>query len=973
VRKNERRFLRRRLQDRLTQSRERERVVDSLRASESRLREAQTLSHIGSWELDFRTKRLSWSDEVYAIFELDKSTFHASYDAFLSMIHPDDRAFVDAAFNRSVELRQPYAIDHRLRMPEGRIKYVHERGVTHYDSGGHPQRSVGTVQDVTERRLAQQELAEKTEQLGERIKELRCINQVSEILTRGVSSLDALLPEIVQALPPAWMYPEITGARIRLFEREVASEHCGASPWRLQQDVIVHGRVAGSIEVCYLEERPQRDEGPFLREERDLIRLIARKIGVAAERNKDEDRFRRLLEAAPDAMVIVDRQGRIVLVNAQTERLFGYERSELIGEPIEILVPEHHAKAHKGRRSHYQQHPTLRPMGAQLQLSARRRDGSEFPVEISLGPLDTEDGALISAAIRDITERRRAEATLQRLSRVRATMSDINAMIVRAQDRDELFESACRIAVNRGGFRMAWIAMLQPDGKVSPAASWGVDDGYVERVGISMDPTAPRGQGPTAVALRERRPVVVNDIASDPNMAPWRDAAAERGYRASAAFPLWMNDELAGSISFYAGEAGFFDDDEIALLTELASDISFAMQSIEQRRQLNYLAYYDPLTQLANRALFKDRLKQFIGAAASGAHQLALLVIDMERFKALNDALGGAAGDTLLRTVAKRLQVAAGGADRVARIGGDRFALIVPRLARTAELPALLQDHIEAGLTESVTLAGEAYHPTARIGIALYPDDGGDAETLFKNAEAALKRAKVSGDRYLFYTQAMNHAVRERLSLEGQIHRAVSGRELQLYYQPKIDLRSGRIAGVEALLRWPTQAGFTTGCGKLIDVLEETGGILEVGRWAIRQALDDRHHWRDAGLLPPPVAVNVSMRQLQHPAFVDDVAAILAAIPGWDAGVSSGIELELTESTLMQDIDASVDKLQRLRALGVPIAIDDFGSATPRCPICRACRSASSRSTRASSSRCWTTSAPPTSSPRSSRWGSRCT
>ncbi|WP_348820047.1 EAL domain-containing protein [Fontimonas sp. SYSU GA230001] len=913
------------MQDRQADVRERERVLEALRASESRLRETQQLAHVGSWELDIPSQALSWSDEVFAIFELDKSAFKPSYDTFLSRVHPDDRARVDAAFRHSVETRQPYAIDHRLLMADGRVKHVHECGLTHYDEHGRPQRSLGTVQDVTERRRVERELAERTEQLGERIKELHCIIRVSDILERAGHALDAALAEIVEALPPAWMHPEIACARIRLLGREFVSERCGDSPWRMQQDIVVHGKSAGSIEVSYLEPRPERDEGPFLREERDLIRMIARKIGHAAERRKDEDRFRRLLESAPDAMVIVDREGRIVLVNAQTERLFGYARSELIGQPVEILVPERLAKVHRGHRDHYLQHPSQRPMGKLMDLSARRRDGSEFPVEISLGPLDTDDGALICAAVRDITERKRAELALQRLSRVRAMTSEINAMMVRAQSSEELYESACRIAVRRGGFRLVWIGTLGADGTVRPAASYGANDGYLDGIRIPIRPDDPSGRGPTATALREGRALVVNDIEADPVMAPWREAALARGFRASAAYPLWVDDTVTGTINFYAGEAGFFDEDEVALLAELASDLSFAMQSIAQRRKLDYLAYYDPLTQLANRALFKDRLTQFIGAASAGAHQLALLVLDIERFKALNDALGAAAGDALLRTVARRLQ-AVGGGERVARIGGDRFALIVPRITRTADLSAVLQERIDTELAAAVELAGETYHPSARIGIAIYPDDGSDAETLFRNAEAALKRAKASGDRYLFYTQTMNQTVRERLSLEGRIHRAVVERELALYYQPKIDLRSGRIVGVEALLRWPTEDGFATGCGPLIEVLEETGAILEVGRWAIRQALADRQRWRDAGLLPPPVAVNVSMRQLQHPAFVEDITGILAALPGWDAGVSPGIELELTESSLMLDIGASTEKLQRLRELGVPITIDDFGS-----------------------------------------------
>lgn len=761
------------------------------------------------------------------------------------------------------------------------------------------------------------------EALDERVKELNCINCVAAILHRQDVPLDTLLVEVVAVLPRAWHFPNIAAARIQLDGRVHQTENFKETPWRLSEAIEVEGRAAGTIEVCYVEAPPGAASQPaFLDEEYALIALLAGEIGRARDQRRQATRFRSAIEGAPDAMVIVDERGCINLVNAQTEQLFGYSRDELIGQPVEMLLPEGVRAGHRARRLAYAEQPIARPMGRDLDLRARRRDGSEVPVEISLSPLDSSDGALVVSAIRDISERRRSEQNLKRLHRMRVMMSEVSTMIVRATDSQELLIDACRTAVESGGFRMAWVALVHDDGLVQAAASFGADAGYVADASVSLDPDDTRGQGPTGCALREGRTHVVNDIARDPMMVPWREQALSRGYRASAAVPLLRDDTVIGSINFYAGEAGVFDAEEVKLLEELAGDVSFALTSIEQRRRIDFLALHDSLTQLANRTLFVERLRQMMQATQAEGGQLALLVLDMERFKSVNDALGMVAGDDVLRIVSERLVRLAGDSEHVARLEGDRFAMVVPHIHSGSDLSALVEERMWATLGEPLTRSGIELRPTARTGIALFPDDGVSAQSLLGNAEAALKKAKNGNEHYVFYAPQMNRAVHQRLSLEGRLRSAVEGREFELHYQPKLDLKSGRICGAEALLRWSTaEEGLAV--ANIVRLLEDTGLIQQVGRWAIEQALRDRRAWLRQGLDAPPVAVNVSVMQFRQASFVDDVAGMLSA-PEW--GDSRGIELEITESTLMRDLASNQAQLQRLCALGIPIAIDDFGT-----------------------------------------------
>jgi diguanylate cyclase (GGDEF)-like protein/PAS domain S-box-containing protein len=523
--------------------------------------------------------------------------------------------------------------------------------------------------------------------------------------------------------------------------------------------------------------------------------------------------------------------------------------------------------------------------------------------------------------IQDVTEQKEAEERIARLNRVYAVLSGINTLIVRTRERQELFAEACRIAVEAGRFRMAWLGIVEHEAmRVRPLAWYGTDADYIRRIPAGMTDIGPQGTGLAGRAAEEKTAVVVQDMADDPRVM-LRNEAAERGYRSLAMLPLVVDGKSAGVLALYAGEAGFFDQEEMKLLHELAGDIAFALQHIERTEKLDYLAYYDPLTGLANRTLFHERLTQQLGAARREGRRAAFVMVDIERFKTINDSVGRHAGDALLREFGQRLRQVARDESWVARIGADQFAIAVPDVSTLEELGRRNDERLAALLAEPFR-AGEAeLRLSARTGIAVFPDDAADADGLFRNAEAALKRARATGQRSLFYKEEMTARVAEKLALENQLRRALEREEFVLHYQPKFDTRTREIVGLEALIRWQSPQRGLVPPMQFIPLLEETGLILPVGAWALRRAAADHRAWIESGLAAPRVAVNVSAIQLQQGDFV---TAVEHAIMEGLAPVA--IDLEITESLVMQDVEANVRKLNEVRGLGVRIAIDDFGT-----------------------------------------------
>ncbi len=524
----------------------------------------------------------------------------------------------------------------------------------------------------------------------------------------------------------------------------------------------------------------------------------------------------------------------------------------------------------------------------------------------------------------DITVRMGAEHRIRRLNRVHAVLSGINTLIVHERDRDTLFHEACRIAVEEGGFRMTWIGLIDRGTmELVPVAAAGttLDAGTLVNQRFSLLEPAPRGNTLSARAIRDKTPVFTNDVPNDPAVV-FKDEHAKRGSRSMAILPLLVSGEAVGVLALYAEEAGFFDEDELKLLTELAGDIAFAIDHIVKEAKLNYLAYYDPLTGLANRSLFLDRMAQHLRNALAGRYQLAVFLIDLERFKNINDSLGRPAGDALLRLVAEWLTSHVDDASLVARVGADHFVVVLPKVEPDCDVARHLETTMAALVDHPFRLSESVFRITARVGIALFPDDGADAETLFRNAEAALKLAKARGERYLFYTRTMTATGAAKLSLENQLRQALDNEEFVLHYQPKVSLTSGKLTSAEALIRWNDPRTGLVAPGRFIPILEETGLIYEVGRWALRQAIADYLRWRAAGLPVVRIAVNVSPLQLRNRGFVAEIAQAIAI----DPQAAAGLELEITESVIMEDVKGNIASLQAIRAMGIWIAIDDFGT-----------------------------------------------
>ena len=354
----------------------------------------------------------------------------------------------------------------------------------------------------------------------------------------------------------------------------------------------------------------------------------------------------------------------------------------------------------------------------------------------------------------------------------------------------------------------------------------------------------------------------------------------------------------------------------------MARSIRYAIERKKAEENLAHLKQYDPLTGLANRALFQDRLQQALARADRDDETVALMLLDLDHFKAVNDVLGHAGGDELLREVASRIEGRVGESATVARLGGDEFAIILEDMSDAQDAAPVAQDILDA-LSESLVLDGHEIPVTASIGIAVRPPSEGDR--LLKDADSAVYRAKERGrNTYEFYAEEMNVRAFERLTLRNMLRRALKEEEFLLHYQPQVDLATGAIVGAEALVRWSQPDSGLVPPARFIPVLEDTGDIVGVGRWIMRAACRQNRAWQDSGVAPLRVAVNLSARQFSRGGLVSTVADVLEE----SELDPSCLELEITESLLMEDLNASLQILGELQntAEGLRVSIDDFGT-----------------------------------------------
>lgn len=659
-----------------------------------------------------------------------------------------------------------------------------------------------------------------------------------------------------------------------------------------------------------------------------LEQLVAQRTAALtaeiSERKRIQEEQARLvaiLEATPDFVGTATADGRPLYINRAGRRMRGRSQSS-------DWLPDHVRENHPKWVEKLMQEeaiPYARIHGSWSgEAAILGQDGQEIPVLQVVIAHQGPDGSLayFSTIGHDITERKMYEARIARLNQIYSLLSGINTTIVRVREEAELFREACRIAVEHGGFMFAWIGKFDAGSRqVTPVEQAGHDDGYLARINLTSRKDVEGNCPLVTQALVDVKPVICNDIDIDERMTALRSEALSRGYRSVVVLPLILENQPVGVFVLYASEPDVFDDEEMRLLNEIAGDISFAIDNLKKEAKLNYLAYYDVITGLANRTLFYDRLGQHMHDAQSG-ETIAVLVIDLERFSDINETFGRHAGEVLLKQVAERLSTTGGGEDHLARISADCFAMFLFNIKEDADVVHFLEDQVMSALSKPFKLEGQELRISAKAGIAIFPDDGKDADALFRNAEAALKKAKLSGDKYLFYTAEFNARVAEKLTLENKLRRALEQKKLALHYQPKVDLKSKQIVGLEALMRWnDPDDGFVPPV-KFIPILEETGMIIEAGAWALAQAMADYRAWQGKGLAPPRVAVNVSQVQLRRKDFVSTIERVLSS-----SGVGpGGLEIEITESLIMQDIEVNIRKLHAIREMGVEVVIDDFGT-----------------------------------------------
>jgi diguanylate cyclase (GGDEF)-like protein/PAS domain S-box-containing protein len=657
-----------------------------------------------------------------------------------------------------------------------------------------------------------------------------------------------------------------------------------------------------------------------------VARLIAKSLDPASpqqgtvwiveditDRRRDADELARLLReqeailATASIGIVFIRDRRIVRCNRRYEEMYGYGPGELEGKPTAVLYTDisEHAKA----SAVYE--PLARGETSRRVELRRRKDGTTFWGRVegrAVDPLDPHRGSVW--IVEDVTERRRAEEDLRRLVR---EQHESEERVQRALGEQELILDNAAVGIafvrareiqrcNRFLEEMVGAEPGELVGK-SSAVLFAAQADWEEAGRRAYQHTAP-GETHDAEWLFRRR---------DGSTFRCRTRGRRIDLGESEQEWIWSLEDV--TVEHAARE--WLQSSRDALERAVAERTA---ELREANARARHLADHDALTGLPNRRLLEDRLTQALALSYRNRKQTAVMFVDLDRFKAVNDLLGHAAGDILLKEVAQRLVRQLRVGDTICRIGGDEFVVVLPELKRAADAAQVARKVLEQ-LSQPLMVEERELIVTPSIGIAVFPDDGRDAETLIRNSDAAMYHAKELGRaNYQFFTAEMNQAASRRLALEADLRRALGRDELRVFYQPIVDARTGLVAAHEALARWQHPERGLVEPGEFIQLAEESGMILKLGEWVLRQAC----RWAtfigvERGL---PVSVNLSPRQFNDPKLVHTVAAALR-----ETGLPARLlQLEITETTAMQHTDVTLATLNRLKALGVSIAIDDFGT-----------------------------------------------
>jgi diguanylate cyclase (GGDEF)-like protein/PAS domain S-box-containing protein len=1156
---------------------ERKQAEERVRTAQAALAEAQAVAHIGSWQLDLRSDVLAWSDETYRLFGVDPSSFWLSYESFLALVHADDRAVLSAARQESIANRALYTVDYRVAFPDGNIRVLQERGQVFYGDDNKPLRSVGTVQDITERKAAQEALHNSREQyrsliettpdwvwemddqlrftysspqswqlLGYRSDEVvgrsafdfmakadaeRVASETHDLFAnrrplqghvtpfmhkaghqvltetnavpfydgsgryRGYRGVDRDVTErtkasqaltherdfsaaLIGSLPGLFVLLDASGHLVRwndnlprvvgrsdeelrgldAFElilerdRDMARSRMG--------DLLAQGRA--DVEMDMMTKGGGSRTFHFTGQKiasggRDYLVSVGTDVTEAREAETrlraSEERFRTIFGSVNDGLFVHDADTHAFLdVNQRVCEMFEYSREEILARDFGALSAG--TAPYRGEDAALLLKRAAAGEAVIFEWLCKSKSAREFWIEVALRRTRFGEREVVLATARDITERRMAIDALTYRDRILHAVTVSTAEMVVADSPEHGMSTALKMVGEALSVDRVLVLEYDLDRGRPPAlrASWQVDDvplrvsqddlvrsapdpsallawrapladgrpvitqvdtaeGPVHQlmehlriksmlmmpifvegrlwgaIGIEMCSASREWSATETDALRtfsevigvvvmrnlarrfleqsEQRFRAVSETAQDAiilvnstgNTLYW-NRAAERilGYTPQEVIgkdvhalltPPRFHDKASAGMKVFAatGDGGVVGQTrELAAIrkdgVEIPIELSISsmrlgsewhavamLRDITDRKQaeaqITRMATHDALTGLANRAVFVEQLQVAIARAHRGGLGLAVLYLDLDHFKDVNDTLGHPMGDILLQMVAKRLKESVRETDTVARFGGDEFAVIATDIREPADV-AVLADKILKTIGEPFPINGNDVRTGTSVGIAVYDADSPDTELLLSHADVALYRAKSEGrGTYRYFTDSMDVEVRARVTMGAELREAIGSGQLFLVYQPQVNVDTGGIVGVEALVRWRHPIRGVVSPGEFIPAAEKSGLIVTLGRWVMREACRQTKAWADAGIAPPLTAVNLSALQFKTPGELEkDVAAILA-----DTGLSSRfLELELTESVLMEAALEHNDVLLRLRDSGLRIAIDDFGT-----------------------------------------------
>ena len=841
-------------------------------------------------------------------------------DQWLKTIHPEDVERVMAEDRRTDETLEPFRMEYRVCTRDGQVLWMKDEAVVARDEEGKPLYWIGVLLDITQQKLAQEAL---------RSSEAR-LRSVVESMGEGLLITDT--DDIVKYANPRMT--ELTGYAQEEFLGRPAYELLLPQERSGEQFERNRRWMAGSTER-YEATLGRKDGGSFRAEItatpfRDVSGEIVGTLGAITditERSRteralreSEQRFRQLFEQSVDAIFVHDEMGRFVDCNSQACRLLGYTREELLDLSMQDVSPNMLIDEERESGGTLWQRALAGEPGTftfSHEEENRRKDGTTFPVEVRVGSVDYGGRRMILTSVRDTTERKRTEEALRERNELHRRQAQELSLLYKvstaaAQELDLSLVLRTVVEAVTQTFGYALVSAYLIEDEVLVLQHEVGYDRVIARIPIS--------EGNAGRVARTGEPVLLDDVRDDPAFV-----GAVEGITSEICVPLYDRGEIAGILNVESLGGIALTEADLQLVSALAEQVSGAVgrarlyaRARESEERLAYRAFHDPLTGLANRALFLNRLEHALTRTKRQKGKLAVLFMDLDDFKVINDSLGHEVGDQLLVAVAERLRACVRPQDTVARLGGDEFVALLEDLG-DASGAVRVAYRIIAELREPFEIDDHELHTSASIGIALDAASSGD---LLRAADIAMYRAKGSGKgRYEVFEEGMHDEALERLRLENDFRAALGRGELTVHYQPKIELRTGRVAGVEALLRWRHPKYGLLSPPAFMPMAEQTALIVPIGRWVLLETCRQARAWQELRPNDAPLlaSVNLSVTQLKHTGFIMEVLEETGLDP-------ASLILEITENAVMDDAQSAIAVLESLKGSGIKLAIDDFGT-----------------------------------------------